>query len=61
MNEIYILIMVIGFNAYSGGTTVQQEFSSREACEKAREDLNMQLNDWSRAYVNIRAQRCYKK
>lgn len=61
MAEIYILIMVVGFNAYSGGTTVQREFMSKESCEEAKIDILKQLNQHSRAYINVRQSGCYKK
>jgi len=73
MGDIFILIMVIGFTSSSGGTSISQEFFSRESCENARADIVRQteqqreklrgalLGGDGSAYIVARVHGCYKK
>jgi len=59
MATIYILLMIWTTNDYRGGFgIVQQEFSSKEACEEARVVLSKAHNGTDRT---LAAQGCFRK
>lgn len=57
---IFVLIMVLhGGTTQSGISVVQQEFTSRQACEAAREHIAKSLmGGWG---THIKSQGCYAK
>jgi hypothetical protein len=58
-NGIFVLLMLWGTSSSNGGlAVVQQEFSSREKCEAAREVLIKAHNGSSSV---LRAQGCFQK
>jgi len=60
MIETWILIIVLGaYSSQSGITTIQQEFSSFDRCEKAREAIIK--NRAKDNYAHVVSQGCYKK
>jgi hypothetical protein len=64
--DIFVLIIVIGLtSSQSGGTSISQEFFSRESCENARADIVRQTelqrpSIGTTAFV-VRVHGCYKK
>lgn len=53
----FVLIVVLASPVFNGITTISQEFSSKETCEAARQDYEVN----SALVVKVLRSKCYEK